>query len=49
MLSFKQRSYQSELLDRNDIPFEEIRRNMYELDFINKYLGGHKITLDGLK
>jgi SAM-dependent methyltransferase len=37
------------LLDSNDIPFEDIRRNMQELDFINKYLGGHKITIDGFK
>lgn len=48
MPSFKQRSYQKELLDRNDIPFEDIKRNMQELDFINHKLGGHRITLDGL-
>jgi 2-polyprenyl-3-methyl-5-hydroxy-6-metoxy-1,4-benzoquinol methylase len=45
---FKQRSYQKELLDRNDIPFEDIKRNMQELDFINTKLGGHDITLDGI-
>lgn len=45
----KRRSYQKELLDRNDIPFEEIKRNMYELDVINQYLGGHAITIAGLK
>jgi SAM-dependent methyltransferase len=43
------RSYQKELLDRDDIPFADIRRNMQELSFINKYLGGHKITLDGFR
>jgi 2-polyprenyl-3-methyl-5-hydroxy-6-metoxy-1,4-benzoquinol methylase len=48
MPSFKQRSYQKELLDRNDIPFEDIKRNMQELDFINTKLGGHDITLDGI-
>jgi SAM-dependent methyltransferase len=48
MSSFQQRSYQKELLDRNDIPFEDIKRNMQELDFINKHLGGHDITLDGI-
>lgn len=37
------------MLDRDDIPFEDIKRNMQELEFINKYLGGHKITLDGIK
>lgn len=48
MPSFKQRSYEKELLDRNDIPFEHIKRNMQELDFINRKLGGHEITLDGI-
>ena len=44
-----QRSYQPELLDGDNIPFEDIRRNMQELDFINTYLGGHAITLKGLQ
>jgi 2-polyprenyl-3-methyl-5-hydroxy-6-metoxy-1,4-benzoquinol methylase len=48
MPSFRHRSYQQELLDRNDIPFEDIKRNMRELDFINTKLGGHDITLDGI-
>jgi SAM-dependent methyltransferase len=48
MLSFRQRSYKKELLDRDDIPFAAIKRNMKELDFINKHLGGHDITLDGI-
>lgn len=48
MPSFKKRSYQKELLDRTDIPFADIKRNMQELDFINRNLGGHEITLDGI-
>ena len=48
MPSFRQRSYQQELLDRNDIPFEDIKRNMQELDFINTKLGCHDITLYGI-
>jgi 2-polyprenyl-3-methyl-5-hydroxy-6-metoxy-1,4-benzoquinol methylase len=48
MPSLQQRSYQKELLDGNDIPFEDIKRNMQELDFINRKLGGHDITLDGI-
>lgn len=48
MPSFKQRSYKKELLDRKDIPFGDIKRNMQELDFINRKLGGHDITLDGI-
>ena len=48
MLSFHSRSNQKELLDRDDIPFSDIKRNMEELEFINKRLGGHEITLDGI-
>jgi 2-polyprenyl-3-methyl-5-hydroxy-6-metoxy-1,4-benzoquinol methylase len=43
------RSYQQELLDRKDIPFEDIALNMKELNFINTHLGGHNITIRGLK
>lgn len=48
MSSFHSRSNLKELLDRNDIPFNDIKRNMEELEFINKRLGGHEITLDGV-
>ncbi|HET9056124.1 MAG TPA: methyltransferase domain-containing protein [Chitinophagaceae bacterium] len=48
MPDFLQRSYQKELLDENNIPFKDIERNMEELAFINKYLGGHAITLKGV-
>jgi len=41
----EQRSYQKELLDSDAIPFADIRQNMYELDVINKWLGGHLITV----
>lgn len=43
------RSYQKELLDRDDIPFADIERNMLELDIINTWLGGHAISISGLK
>jgi 2-polyprenyl-3-methyl-5-hydroxy-6-metoxy-1,4-benzoquinol methylase len=46
-VNIKKRSYQEELLDRDDIPFEDIKRNMQELDFINTWLGGHDITIKG--
>ena len=49
MTSFTYRSNQKELLDRGDIPFDHIRQNMQELDTINHYLGGHRITLRGLQ
>jgi len=47
-LNWKERSYQKELLDRDDLPFEAIRQNMEELNIINTKLGGHAITLKGL-
>jgi 2-polyprenyl-3-methyl-5-hydroxy-6-metoxy-1,4-benzoquinol methylase len=49
MPSFTQRSDSKELLDATGIPFADIRQNMQELDFINTWLGGHAITLKGLK
>ena len=46
---FSRRSYQKELLDGDDIPFPDIARNMHELDFINTWLGGHAISVEGLR
>lgn len=46
---FTSRSNELELLDRDDNSFEAIKQNMRELDFINTWLGGHKITLSGVK
>lgn len=48
MPDFSIRSYEKELLDRNDIPFQDIKRNMQELEFINSNLGGHNITLQAI-
>ncbi|HVM87749.1 MAG TPA: methyltransferase domain-containing protein [Puia sp.] len=48
-MNFKYRSYQKELLDRDDISFDAISRNMYELNMINTWLGGHSVTLSGFK
>lgn len=49
MIDFSKRSYQTELLDSDDIPFADIQQNMKELDFINRRLGGHTITIEGFK
>lgn len=49
MINLRNRSYQKELLDKDNIPFEDIKQTMRELNTINKYLGGHKITIAGLK
>jgi 2-polyprenyl-3-methyl-5-hydroxy-6-metoxy-1,4-benzoquinol methylase len=48
-INLRFRSYKKELLDEDDIPFEDIRRNMQELNTINTWLGGHNITLSGFK
>jgi len=48
-MNLLQRSYEKELLDRHDIPFEAIERNMQELDTINTWLGGHAISVSGFK
>jgi 2-polyprenyl-3-methyl-5-hydroxy-6-metoxy-1,4-benzoquinol methylase len=48
-MTFKNRSYQAELLDADNIPFDDIKRNMQELDFINTKLGGHGISINGLQ
>jgi len=49
MPSLAERSYEKELLDSDDLPFEDIRINMQELDFINSRLGGHRVTLKGMR
>jgi 2-polyprenyl-3-methyl-5-hydroxy-6-metoxy-1,4-benzoquinol methylase len=46
---FKQRSYQKELLDGMDISKELLYQNLKELGIVNKYLGGHAVTINGLK
>lgn len=48
-MSLKNRSYKKELLDQDDIPFEDIKQNLKELNTINTLLGGHNITLAGIK
>ncbi|MFN2458006.1 MAG: methyltransferase domain-containing protein [Chitinophagaceae bacterium] len=36
-------------MDKDDIPFADIRQNMEELAVINRRLGGHNITIKGIK
>jgi len=48
-MNFKQRSNTKELLDGDQIPFEDILVNMQELNTINTLLGGHAITVEGIK
>ncbi len=49
MTDYTRRSYKKELLDGNDIPFEDIQKNMWELNYINAHLGGHSITVSGFE
>lgn len=49
MINLKNRSLQKELLDAEGIPFADIKKNMQELDTVNRFLGGHLITIKGIK
>lgn len=49
MSKFSQRSYELELLDAPNIPKELLFKNLRELDVVNRLLGGHAITLSGIK
>jgi ubiquinone/menaquinone biosynthesis C-methylase UbiE len=49
MISLRQRSYQKELMDGDDISFEAMTQTLKELNIINTRLGGHAITLKGVK
>ncbi|UKJ07308.1 methyltransferase domain-containing protein [Solitalea lacus] len=43
------RSYRKELLDSGNIPYHDLAKNLNELETINRFLGGHSITIKGLK
>lgn len=49
MFNLENRSAEKELLDSPAVPFADIKRNMQELNKINRYLGGHRVTIKGLK
>lgn len=49
MSKFSHRSLEKELLDGEGFDFQDISRNLQELDFINAHLGGHAITISGFK
>ena len=42
------RSNKKELLDESEIPKELLYQNLKELEIINKYLGGHAVSVNGL-
>lgn len=49
MVSFKDRSGQSEMLDSPGIPDQLLHKNLGELDIMNRLIGGHAISLEGIK
>ena len=49
MINLAERSYKKEILDNGNIPFADIKQNMKELNTINSKLGGHAISITGLK
>ena len=48
MINLKERSKETEILDEDNLPFEDIKVCIKELNSINTLLGGHKITLNGI-
>ncbi|HKO81475.1 MAG TPA: methyltransferase domain-containing protein [Chitinophagaceae bacterium] len=49
MINLNQRSYQKELMDGDNIPFEAMAQTLKELNIVNTRLGGHTITLSGVQ
>ena len=49
MINLQQRNYQKELMDGDDIPFAAMAQTLRELNIINSRLGGHAITVQGVK
>ncbi|MDB5203900.1 MAG: methyltransferase protein [Ferruginibacter sp.] len=49
MPNLHHRSPEKELLDADNIPFEDIRQNMQELNTVNRLLGGHAISCAGVE
>jgi len=49
MINLRQRSYQKELMDGDDISFDAMAQTLRELNIINTRLGGHQITLKGVE
>lgn len=49
MINLRHRSYKKELMDGDDISFEAMAQTLKELNIINTRLGGHTITIIGVK
>ena len=49
MIDLRQRSYEKEKMDADNIPFADIAQTLKELNIVNTRLGGHAITKDGVR
>lgn len=49
MVSFKGRSTQLEWMDGPNVPVKLLHKNLGELDHLNRYLGGHSVSMEGIK
>jgi 2-polyprenyl-3-methyl-5-hydroxy-6-metoxy-1,4-benzoquinol methylase len=49
MINLSKRSYTKELMDGDNIPFAAMAQTLKELNVINTWLGGHAITLQGVR
>lgn len=49
MIDLSHRSYQKELMDAPGLPFKAISDLLKDLNIVNTLLGGHRITLKGVK
>ncbi|HPE84060.1 MAG TPA: methyltransferase domain-containing protein [Aequorivita sp.] len=51
MITFsnKYRSHQAEIMDNLDFQGEEMKNLLSDLKYVNKWLGGNKVTLDGIE
>ena len=49
MINLHSRSYTKELMDGDNIPFPDMARTLKELNIINTRLGGHAITIEGVR
>lgn len=48
MPDFRQRSYEPEMIDFS-VPEKLLHKNLRELEFLNRYFGGHAVSVKGLK
>lgn len=49
MIDLHRRSYRKELMDADNIPFAAMAQTLKELNVVNTRLGGHVITLEGMR